>query len=133
MLKGAFWIIPLSFEHPKLCKKNLWWYLLSLLKAIRSGAPWKHPNVYQNCWCTKIASFENLPELAIRTTIGFGTPLCFVEFQKKPDVRNFSARNSGAGNGRANFMGAWDFGVLSAGKSRMPMKFLLLGGGCGLF
>ena len=24
-------------------------------------------------------------------------------------VRNFSARNSGVGNGCANFMGAWDF------------------------
>ena len=52
----------------------------------------------------------------------------------KPIVRNFSARNSGAGNGRANFMGAWDFLVLSAGKPPMPIKFLLVGGGgSGLF
>ena len=35
--------------------------------------------------------------------------------QKKPGVRNSSARNSGAGNGCAKFMGAWHFWVLSAG------------------
>ena len=29
---------------------------------------------------------------------------------------SFSAHNSGAGNGCANFMGAWHFSVLSAGK-----------------
>ena len=54
-------------------------------------------------------------------------------FQKNPHVRNFSARNSGARNGRANLMGAWDFLVLSAGKIPMPMKFLLLEGGSGHF
>ena len=35
--------------------------------------------------------------------------------QKKPHTRNFSARNSGAGNDCANFM--------------VPTKFLVLGGG----
>ena len=33
--------------------------------------------------------------------------LCFS--QNKPHVRNFSARNSGAENGCANFIGAWHF------------------------
>ena len=45
--------------------------------------------------------------------------------QKNPRVRNFSARDSGAGNGCANFMGAWHFLVLSAGKRPMPIKFLI--------
>ena len=56
--------------------------------------------------------------------------------QKKPHVRNFSARNSGAGNWRANFMGAWDF-LAFCWKTPVPIKFLLLGvldffgrGGC---
>ena len=48
---------------------------------------------------------------------------------KKPHVCNFSARNSGAGNGCANFMGAWHFLALSAGKPPMPIKVLVLGGG----
>ena len=37
-------------------------------------------------------------------------------FQKKRDVHKISARNSGAGNGCADFIGAWHFLVLSAGK-----------------
>ena len=51
--------------------------------------------------------------------------------QKKPDVRDFSARNSGAGNGCTNFMGAWHFLVLPAGKPAMPIKFLVLVGDLG--
>ena len=47
--------------------------------------------------------------------------------QKKPHVRNFSARNSGAGNECANFVGAWQFLVLSAGNP----PFLVLGRGGG--
>ena len=38
-------------------------------------------------------------------------------------------RNSGAGNGCANFMDAWKNCVLSAGKPSMSIKFLVLGGG----
>ena len=52
--------------------------------------------------------------------------------KKKRDVHKISARNSGAGNGCANFMGARHFCVLSAGKPPMPIKFLLLGGGGGV-
>ena len=37
-------------------------------------------------------------------------------------------RNSGAGNGRANFMGAWK-NALSLQEKPMPIKFLVLGGG----
>ena len=40
--------------------------------------------------------------------------------QKKRGVHEISARNSGAGNGCANFMGAWHFLVLSAGKLPCP-------------
>ena len=40
----------------------------------------------------------------------------------------FPPHNSRAGNGCANFMGAWDFLVLSTGK---PVKFLVLLGGEG--
>ena len=40
----------------------------------------------------------------------------------------FFARDSGARNGCEIFMGAWHFLVLSAGKTPMPIKFLLLGG-----
>ena len=39
-------------------------------------------------------------------------------------------RNSGAGNGCTNFMGAWKKCVLSAGKP-LSIEFLLLGGGFG--
>ena len=48
------------------------------------------------------------------------------------DVHKISARNSGAGNGCTNFMGAWHFLVLSAGKPPTPIKFLLLGRGVGV-
>ena len=48
--------------------------------------------------------------------------------QKKPRVRKIFVRNSGAGNGCANFMDAWKNFVLSAGKS-MSLKFLVLEGG----
>ena len=37
-------------------------------------------------------------------------------YQRNPRVRKISVRNSGAGNGRANFMGAWKNCILSAGK-----------------
>ena len=42
------------------------------------------------------------------------------KFQKKRDVHQISARNSGAGNGCADFMGAWLFWFLSAGKPPCP-------------
>ena len=48
--------------------------------------------------------------------------------QKKPRVRKIRVRNSGAGNGCANFMDAWKKCVLSAGKP-MSIKFRVLGGG----
>ena len=46
--------------------------------------------------------------------MGVFSPLSIL--QKKRGVHKISARNSGAGNGCANFMGAWHFLVLSAGK-----------------
>ena len=49
--------------------------------------------------------------------------------QKNPfSVRKIRVRNSGAGNGCANFMDTWKKCILSAGKT-MSVKFLLLGGG----
>ena len=50
---------------------------------------------------------------------------------EKAHVHYFSARNSGAENGCANFMGAWHFLVLFAWKTPMPIKFLIFGGGGG--
>ena len=49
-------------------------------------------------------------------------------YQKNPRVHKIFVRNSGAGNGCANFMGTWKNCDLSAGKP-MPMKFLVFGGG----
>ena len=57
--------------------------------------------------------------------------LPFLPLNQKRDVHKISGRNSGAGNGRADFMGAWHFLVLSAGKPPMPIQILLLGGGGG--
>ena len=47
--------------------------------------------------------------------------------QKNPRVRKIRVRNSGAGNGCANFMDTWKKCVLSAGKP-MSIKFRVLGG-----
>ena len=52
-------------------------------------------------------------------------------FQKNPRVRKIRVRNSGAGNGCANFMDTWKKCVLSAGKP-MSIKFRVFGGGGGL-
>ena len=48
--------------------------------------------------------------------------------QKNPRVHKIRVRNSGAGNGRANFMDTWKKCVLSAGKP-VSIKFRVLGGG----
>ena len=50
------------------------------------------------------------------------------DFQKNPRVRKIRVRNSGAGNGCANFMDAWKKCVRSAGKA-LSIKFRVLGGG----
>ena len=41
----------------------------------------------------------------------------------------FFARNSGAGSGRANFMGAWKKLRSFCRKTSLPVQFLVLGGG----
>ena len=51
-------------------------------------------------------------------------------FQKNPRVRKIRVRNSGAGNGCAIFMDAWQKCALSAGKP-MSIKFRVFGGGFG--
>ena len=48
--------------------------------------------------------------------------------KKKPRVREIRVRNSGAGNGCANFMDTWKKCLLSAGKP-MSITFLVLGEG----
>ena len=53
--------------------------------------------------------------------------------QKKRDVHNISARNSGAGNGCADFMAAWHFLVLSAGKPHAHKIPPFRGGVLGFF
>ena len=57
-----------------------------------------------------------------------GTEYYVWVFQKNPRVRKIRVRNSGGGNGCANFMDARKKCVLSAGKT-MSIKFLVLGGG----
>ena len=49
-------------------------------------------------------------------------------FQKTPHACSFSARNSGARNGCANFVGAWHCWVLSAGEPPSPSNSSFLGG-----
>ena len=49
-------------------------------------------------------------------------------YQKSPRVHKIFVRNSGAGNGCANFMDAWKKCVRSAGKT-MSIKFLVFRGG----
>ena len=53
------------------------------------------------------------------------------DFQKKPRVRKFFARNSGAGNGCANFMGAWKYAFFLQ-ENLHAHQFLVLGGILGL-
>ena len=55
--------------------------------------------------------------------------VCTTPYQKKSDVHKISARNSGAGNGCANFMGAWRFWALSAGKPHAHKISPFRGGG----
>ena len=54
----------------------------------------------------------------------------FYANQKNPRVRKIRVRNSGAGNGCANFMDTWKKCVLSAGKT-VSVKFPVFGGGFG--
>ena len=56
----------------------------------------------------------------------FPDPLLLI--QKNPRVRKIVVRNSGAGNGCANFMGAWK-NAFFLQEEPMSIKFLLLGGG----
>ena len=53
--------------------------------------------------------------------------------QKNPRVRKIRVRNSGAGNGCANFMDAWKKCVLSAGKTHVHKIPRVLGGGGEVF
>ena len=63
------------------------------------------------------------------TQEGCGCPKFLAgKVQKNPRVRKIRVRNSGAGNGCANFMDTRKKCVLSAGKT-MSVKFLVLGGG----
>ena len=51
--------------------------------------------------------------------------------EKNPRVRKIFVRNSGAGNGCANFMDAWKKASVLQEKP-MSIKFLVLGGGGGI-
>ena len=55
--------------------------------------------------------------------------LKFLHNQKNPRVRKILVRNSGAGNGCANFMDTWKKCLLSAGKSHVHKIPRFLGGG----
>ena len=61
---------------------------------------------------------------------GYRTQLAMLRHQnqKNPRVRKICVRNSGAGNGCANFMDAWKNAFFLQEKP-MSIKFLVLGGG----
>ena len=61
----------------------------------------------------------------------FSPPLCFS--LKKPDVRNVSACDSGARNGRANLWAPGTFWFFLQENPPMPIKFYLFGGALGFF
>ena len=71
-------------------------------------------------------------DVPFTTAIMLGLPLFLHFFQKEPDVHHFSARDSGAGNGCANFVGAWHFLVLSAGIAPHAHKIPRFRGGGGV-
>ena len=52
-----------------------------------------------------------------------------LNIKKNPRVRKIFVRNSGAGNGCANFMDAWKNASALQEKPFFPIKFLILGGG----
>ena len=119
-----------SLEHGRIlvCFPQSWVSLESLeslnsLETLENGLSWKDP-------FSKRPLFPN-PNRTLRNRI---RPVSdFWKNQKKPHVRNFAARRSGAGNGCAKFMGAWHFLVLSARKPPMPIALLVLGGGVWFF
>ena len=55
--------------------------------------------------------------------------VCNEMIQKNPRVRKIFVRNSGAGNGCANFMGTWQKCALSAGKTHVHKIPRFFGGG----
>ena len=50
-------------------------------------------------------------------------------YQTQPHVCNLAARNSGAGNGCANFVGTWDVFFIFLLENPLPIKLLVLQGG----
>ena len=70
---------------------------------------------------------QKVTRIASRESQGF-VNRDFQTSQKNPRVRKIRVRNSGAGNGCANFMDALKKCLLSAGKT-MPVIILLFGGG----
>ena len=69
---------------------------------------------------------------AIMRLLNLGVPQTWL-FQTRlisesPRVRKIRVRNSGAGNGCVNFMGAWENAFFLQEKP-MSIKFLVLGGG----
>ena len=93
-------------------------FAVSLLArpGLRHGEKWNS---------SKILSVATPAEVVVKKKL-----CCLRKFQKNPRVRKIRVRNSGAGNGCANFMGARKKCVLSAGKT-MSVKFPFFGGGFG--
>ena len=77
----------------------------------------------------KKAFFLRYPRICLNPTL-LNPRLRHSNYQKNPRVRKIRVRNSGAGNGCANFMDTWKKCVLSAGKT-MSVKFPFFGGGGG--
>ena len=73
---------------------------------------------------TRVWKGDHLQTLGGNFSIDYALGL----FRNCPVSVNFFAHNSGAGNGCANFLGAWNFCVLFCRKTSMPIEFLVLGG-----
>ena len=78
-----------------------------------------------HCYQSKEAA--SLTKLVIKKTQSCNYT-CASIIQKNPRVRQIFVRNSGAGNGRVNFMDAWKNAFFLQEKP-MSIKFLVLGGG----
>ena len=97
------------------------------LKASRDlkdvGRPPRAENCREKCWVRETEIGEER-----RRFLGVNLER---EFLKNPRVRKIRVRNSGAGNGCANFMDTWKKCVLSAGKNHVRKIPPFRGGGLG--
>ena len=91
--------------------------------SLKTVTSWEFPNLA----VLNLAVCNFYAEALFCALLRSFAPFCAL-FQKNPRVRKIRVRNSGAGNGCANFMDTSKKCVLSAGKT-MSVKFPFFGGG----